>query len=244
MAPAAASEVRRRISVMPESPGLYLKLSVRENLELFANLYGVQASTVNVRIDECLAAVGLADRAAAPAGTLSKGLRQRAALARSPLARPTVLFLDEPTSGMDPEASMQVRELIAGLPEHGTTVFLTTHRLDEAERLCDRVAVLKTRLRSIGPPDELRRQVFSGDLEVRVAAPLADPAALFANVRAISGWEPDTRPGWYVLHTKNPPAAAPEVVRALVASGADVLRVAEVQHSLEDVYLELVETPE
>jgi len=241
MSAADASEVRRRIAVMPENPGLYLKLSVRENLELFADLYGVEQANVADRIGECLAAVGVADRAAAAAGTLSKGLRQRVALARALLGRPSLLFLDEPTSGMDPEASLQVRELIAGLRDQGTTVFLTTHRLAEAERVCDRVAVLKTRLRSIGPPEQLRRQVFSSDLEVRVAAPLPDPSGVFAT-DGISGWEAKAS-GVYVLHTIDPASAAPAVVRSLVAAGADVLRVAEVEHSLEDVYLELVESP-
>jgi ABC-2 type transport system ATP-binding protein len=154
-----------------------------------------------------------------------------------------VLFLDEPTSGLDPEASLMVRELIASLREHGTAIFLTTHRLDEAERLCDRVAVLKTRLRSVGPPAELRRQVFSGALEVRLAEALPDPERVFGPIAGISAWQPGPVPGSYILQAAEPASVAPEVVRALVAAGADVIRVAEVEHSLEDVYLELVESP-
>ena len=115
LSPRQASELRQRISVMPENPGLYLKLSVRENLEFFARLYGIPRSDVGGRIAQCLGAVGLEDRAESLAGTLSKGLRQRAALARTLLPRPAVLFLDEPTSGLDPEASLKVRELIASL---------------------------------------------------------------------------------------------------------------------------------
>jgi ABC-2 type transport system ATP-binding protein len=235
--------VRQRISVMPENPGLYLKLSIRENLEFFARLYGIAHGDVGGRVARCLGAVGLEDRADSLAGTLSKGLRQRAALARALLPGSTVLFLDEPTSGLDPEASLQVRELIASLREGGTAVFLTTHRLDEAERLCDRVAVLKTRLRSVGPPAALRHQVFSGALEVRLAEPLPDPDRVFGPIDGIAGWQPGPVPGSYVLQTAEPAAVAPRVVRALVAAGADVIRVAEVEHSLEDVYLELVESP-
>ena len=238
-----ASDLRQRISVMPENPGLYLKLSVRENLEFFARLYGVARGDVGGRIAQCLGAVGLEDRADSLAGTLSKGLRQRAALARALLPQPAVLFLDEPTSGLDPEASLMVRELIASLRDRGTAIFLTTHRLDEAERLCDRVAVLKTRLRSVGPPAALRRQVFSGALEVRLAQPLPDPERVFGPIARIPAWQPGPGPGSYVLEAAEPAAAAPEVVRALVAAGADVIRVAEVEHSLEDVYLELVESP-
>jgi len=243
LSPQQASELRQRISVMPENPGLYLKLSVRENLEFFARLYGVARGDVAGRIAQCLSAVGLEDRAESLAGTLSKGLRQRAALARTLLPRPAVLFLDEPTSGLDPEASLKVRELIASLREGGTAIFLTTHRLDEAERLCDRVAVLKTRLRSVGPPAELRRQVFSGALEVRLGEAVPDAERVFGPIAGVSGWQPGPVPGSYILQTAEPASVAPEVVRALVAAGADVIRVAEVEHSLEDVYLELVESP-
>ena len=123
------------------------------------------------------AAVNLADRAADRCGSLSKGLRQRVALARALLNDPAVLFLDEPTSGLDPVASREVHELITSLREKGVTIFLTTHRLEEAERLCDRVAILNTTLRMIGRPDELRERLFSRSLQVRLRAPLPDPAA-------------------------------------------------------------------
>src|SRR5438477_10506712 len=116
-----------------------------------------------------LAAVGLADRARDLAGSLSKGLRQRAALARALLNDPAVMFLDEPTSGLDPVAAHEVHGLIAALRDRGVTVFLTTHRLDEAERLCDRVAIMNTSLRTIGRPDELRQTLFTRSLAVTTA---------------------------------------------------------------------------
>src|SRR5205809_3178491 len=102
-----------------------------------------------------------------------------------------------------------VRELIASLREHGTSIFLTTHRLDEAERLCDRVAVLKTRLRSVGPPAELRRQVLSGALEVRLAEPLPAPERVFGPITRVSGWQPGPVPSSYILQTAEPSAVAP-----------------------------------
>ena len=146
--------IRARISIMPESPGLYLRLTVMENLRCFAGLY--ELDDVRGRIERALRAVNLLDRAGDPCGSLSKGLRQRVALARALLNDPAVLFLDEPTSGLDPVATREVHELIASLRERGVTIFLTTHRLEEAERLCDRVAILNTTLRLIGRPDELR----------------------------------------------------------------------------------------
>ena len=142
--------IRSRISIMPESPGLYLRLTVMENLECFAGLY--QLDNARGRIERALRAVNLEDRVSDQCGSLSKGLRQRVALARALLNEPSVLFLDEPTSGLDPVASREVHGLIASLRERGVTIFLTTHRLEEAERLCHRVAILNTTLRMIGRP--------------------------------------------------------------------------------------------
>jgi ABC-2 type transport system ATP-binding protein len=235
-------EIRSRIAIMPESPGLYLRLSVFENLACFADLYEVEDP--GGRIDRALRAVNLADRASEACGTLSKGLRQRVALARALLSDPDVLFLDEPTSGLDPAAARDVHGLIAGLRERGATIFLTTHRLEEAERLCDRVAILNTTLLMVGRPDELRDRMFAKALTVRTLDRLADPEGVFEGVPSVTAWEPDG-PATYVLDVSEPAVAAPAVIRALVAAGADVLSIGESSHSLEDVYLELInEDPE
>ena len=230
-------EIRQRISIMPESPGLYLRLSVRENLECFADLYEVPDPSE--RIDQALRAVNLVERAGDRCGALSKGLRQRVALARALLSDPEVLFLDEPTSGLDPVASREVHELIDGLRKQGVTIFLTTHRLEEAERLCDRVAILNTTLRTIGRPDELRDRLFARTLTVRTLTPLSEPGSLFADLPAVDGWKQDG-PATYVVAMSESEVAAPAVTRALVAAGADVLSISESHHSLEDVYLELI----
>lgn len=230
-------EIRARISIMPESPGLYLRLTVMENLQCFAGLY--ELDDVRGRIERALRAVNLADRASDQCGALSKGLRQRVALARALLNDPAVLFLDEPTSGLDPVATREVHELIASLRERGVTIFLTTHRLEEAERLCHRVAILSTTLRLIGRPDELRQQLFRRSVDVRVRAPLDDPQSIFGALPGVEGWEP-TLSG-YTLAVSDPDAAAPAVARALVNAGADILSIAESRHSLEDVYLKLVD---
>jgi ABC-type Na+ transport system ATPase subunit NatA len=151
---ANAAAIRQRIAIMPEAPGLYRRLTVTENLVFFARLYGLPDR--DKRIKAALDAVGLADRASDPCGTLSKGLRQRAALARTLLNDPAVLFLDEPTSGLDPAAAREVHDLITALKGRGVTVFLTTHRLDEAQRLCDRVAIMSTTLRQRRDPQGTR----------------------------------------------------------------------------------------
>jgi len=238
LTPENGVEIRRRIAVMPEAPGLYLRLSVVENLECFTDLYGVPDPSE--RVGQALEAVSLADRARDTCGSLSKGLRQRVALARALLSDPEVLFLDEPTVGLDPVATREVHALIVGLRERGVTIFLTTHRLEEAERLCDRVAILNTSLRSIGRPNELRAQLFSKALTVRTGAPIPEPGRVFAGLGGVTDWNADG-PSSYILTVTDPAVAAPAVARALVAMGADLVTIAETQHSLEDVYLELVE---
>ncbi len=238
LTPENGSEIRRRIAVMSESPGLYLRLSVLENLECFADLYEV--SDLRDRIQRALQAVNLANRAQDACGTLSKGLRQRVALARALLSDPEVLFFDEPTTGLDPVAAREVHELIDGLRKRGVTIFLTTHRLEEAERLCDRVAILNTTLRTIGRPSELRDELFARSLGVRTLLPLPEPDHIFGDLPSVDGWRQDG-PAAYVLAVSDSTIAAPAVTRALVAAGADVLSIGESQHSLEDVYLQLVD---
>jgi ABC-2 type transport system ATP-binding protein len=231
-------EIRQRIAIMPESPGLYLHLTVLENLECFADLY--EAPDPKERIGRALQAVKLSDRAHDACGTLSKGLRQRVALARALLSDPQVLFLDEPTSGLDPSATRDVHELITALGRSGVTIFLTTHRLEEAERLCDRVAILNTTLRMLGRPADLRDRLFAKTLTVRTVAALPEPGEVFAGLPAVDGWRHDAL-HTYVVTVSDTRVAAPAVTRALVAAGADVLSISESHHSLEDVYLELID---
>jgi len=236
LTPENGARIRRKIAIVPESPGLYQRLSVRENLECFADLY--ETADPAGRITRALTAVNLADRAGDVSGTLSKGLRQRVALARALLADPVVLFLDEPTSGLDPAAAQEVLILIEGLRRDGVTIFLTTHRLEEAERLCDRVAILNTKLLMTGRPAELRDRLFARVVTVRLVSPLADPASVLAGVPGVESWR--FADGEYQLTVSDAAVAAPAVNRALVSAGADVLSLGEFRHTLQDVYLELI----
>jgi ABC-2 type transport system ATP-binding protein len=235
-------EIRQRIAIMPENPGLYRRLTVTENLQLFAGLY--EQRNAAARIGEALEAVNLTARARDLCGGLSKGLLQRVGLARALLNDPAVMFLDEPTSGLDPVATHEVNDLINGLRQRGVTVFLTTHRLEEAERLCDRVAILNTTLRLVGRPDELRERLFSRSLVVETLTPLVAPDDVFNSTDGVENWRPEGTTS-YLLTVANPRNIAPHVTRALVAAGADVVSISESRHSLEDVYLQLIdEDPE
>ena len=155
------------------------------------------------------------------------------------LSDPAVMFLDEPTSGLDPVAAREVHELIIGLRQQGVTIFLTTHRLDEAEKLCDRVAIMNGTLRTVGTPAGLREQLFNKSLVVTTAEPVRDAEQFFARVKGVESWHGEGTAS-YVLSVSEPRTVAPEVARALVNAGADILSIAETQHSLEDVYLELI----
>ena len=230
-------EIRQRIAIMPENPGLYRRLTVTENLQLFAGLY--QQRNAAARIGEALEAVNLTARARDLCGSLSKGLLQRVGLARALLNDPAVMFLDEPTSGLDPVAAHEVNDLINGLRQRGVTVFLTTHRLEEAERLCDRVAILNTTLRMVGRPDELRERLFSRSLVVETLTPLVAPDDVFNSTDGVENWRREGTSS-YVVNVTDPRNIAPHVTRALIAAGADVVSISESRHSLEDVYLQLI----
>ena len=235
-------EIRQHIAIMPENPGLYQRLTVIENLELFAGLY--RQPNPATRIGEALEAVNLTARGHDLCGSLSKGLRQRVGLARALLNDPAVMFLDEPTSGLDPVAAREVHDLINGLRERGVTVFLTTHRLEEAERLCDRVAILNTTLRTVGRPEELRERLFTPSLLVETLTPLVAPNDVFSATNGVESWRSEGASS-YVLTVADPRNIAPHVTRALVAAGADVVSISESRHSLEDIYLQLIdEDPE
>ena len=236
---AHGEEIRRRIAIMPEAPGLYLRLSVAENLAYFAGLY--ELSEPKARIERALRAVNLHDRADDLCRSLSKGLHQRVGLARALLTDPEVLFLDEPTSGLDPTAARDVHDLIEDLRRRGVTIFLTTHRLAEAEKLCDRVGIMNTTLRLIGRPDELRERLFRKSLRIRTREPLADPKGLLSALPGAEQWS-RAEDGAYLLAVADPDVTAPEAARALVAAGADLLSLSPVSHSLEDVYLQLIDT--
>jgi ABC-2 type transport system ATP-binding protein len=149
-------ELHEHIGLLPEAPGFYERLSARRNLEYFAGFYS--NLQVSAQVDKYLKLMGLWERRDGKVGTFSKGMKQRLALARALLHEPKVLFLDEPTAGLDPEAAREVRELILKLREEGRTILLSTHNLVEAEELCDRIAVLRTRMVALDTPEGRRSQ--------------------------------------------------------------------------------------
>jgi ABC-2 type transport system ATP-binding protein len=152
-------KIRRIIGVLPENVGLYDDLSAYKNLDFYGRLYKRTKEQREERIEYFLKMLRLWDKRNLSAGTFSKGMKQKLAIARVLIHDPQVLFLDEPTANLDPEASKTVRDFILELKKEKRTIFLNTHLLDEAERICDRVGVLKTKLLAVGTPEKLRQSL-------------------------------------------------------------------------------------
>ena len=190
------------------------------------------------QVEKYLKMLGLWERRLDAAGTFSKGMKQKLAIARALLHEPRILFLDEPTAALDPEASHLVREFIADLEKDGRTIFLCTHNLDEADRLCDRVGVFKTRLLVLDTPANLRRSVFGRKVVFHLRAADEETAAALRALPFIR--EVKIVENKLVITLDDPERQNPEMIRTLVNAGAEVVFVGELRHSLEDVYLQLV----
>jgi ABC-2 type transport system ATP-binding protein len=223
----AGPELRDRVGVVLQSSGIEGQLTLREVLELYGSAYRTPRP-----IDEVLALVGLADKAHHRIQTLSGGQQRRADLALGILGRPSVLFLDEPTTGFDPAARRGAWELVERLRLDGTTIVLTTHYLDEAEQLADRVVVLAGgRIVADAPPHELTATL--GARLVRFALP-HDPVPLPAGATV--------RDGMVEVSTHTPTQVLHDLTRAALDRGIELERLTVTTPSLEDVYLALLDT--
>ena len=229
-------EIRRKIGLLPEAPGLYDALSAEQNLAFFGAMYDME--NVSVQIQRYLDLLGLWKRRYEPVGTFSKGMRQKLAIARALLHEPEVLFLDEPTSGLDPQASRLVREFIIELKEEGRTIIICTHNLEEADRLCDRVAVISGHLLALDEPGELRRKIFGRKVVFHLTEAKLELVNILEKFEGVS--EIEIVDNKILAAVENPETQNPILIRELVENGAEVQFVGELKRRLEDVYLELM----
>jgi ABC-2 type transport system ATP-binding protein len=234
--------LRAHTGVLTEAAALELRLTARDNLLIYADLFGVPRDKVATRVEELLKFFELSDVQNQRTETFSTGMRQRLALARTLLHNPEVIFLDEPTNGLDPVAAHQVNELIANLAEEkGRTVFLCTHNLVEAQKLCDRVAVMEHgRLVAIGTPADLIQQyVRRLDVDIETAPDQTDAALqLISSASSLTRSLPRRTNGTLTL-TVTGREAIPELLNLLVRKNIRVYHMAAHQPTLEDVYFAL-----
>jgi len=228
--------IRQSVGILTETPGMYDRLSAEKNLVIFGRLYGVKDPLGQAH--KYLKLFGLWERRLDPAGSFSKGMRQKLAIARALLHEPRVLFLDEPTSGLDPEAARLVRDAIEQLRGEGRTIFLTTHNLAEADRLCDRIAIFKTRLVTVDTPANLRQRLYGRQVVFHLRH--LDPAWVEAVRAQPFVKEAQAVDGRLLVRLDDPETHNPVLLRQLLAAGADVQFVGELRRSLEDIYLKLV----
>jgi ABC-2 type transport system ATP-binding protein len=225
------------VGLLTESPGLYDRLSARRNLEYFAEFYsGIEVST---QVEKYLRLMGLWERRENRVGTFSKGMKQRLALARALLHKPQVLFLDEPTAGLDPEAAREVRDMIRKLSLEGGTIFLSTHNLAEAELLCHHIAVIRTRLLALDTPEGLRQRLFSRQVIVQLETLESSIVEAVEKLPFVQTLHRDENQ--LLVELADPERNRPELVKSIVEAGGRVMEVSEKRHSLEEAYLTLVQ---
>jgi len=235
---ADGATLRRYTGVLTETPSLDEKLNAWENLTIYARLYRVPEADIEPRVHALLEAFELDSRATEMVGGYSRGMKQRLALARTLLHDPPLIFLDEPTAGLDPVAARDVQDLITRLSERREhTIFLCTHNLTEAQKLCHRVGIMEQgRLVAVGTPEELARDLWQGvRLEVELDGCDPDAVSLPANARDVS-WDVAARSLSLWIPQRG---AIPDLVASLVGAGCRVYRVAPQEPTLEDVYFAL-----
>ncbi|MCC6905857.1 MAG: ABC transporter ATP-binding protein [Anaerolineae bacterium] len=232
--------VRANVGVLTEGHGLYLRQNGREYLEFFAHLYGLNASQRRTRAEELSSRFGLYEALDRRIGEYSKGMRQKLALVRAMMHNPPVLLLDEPTSAMDPHSARQVRTAIQQLRGDGRAIILTTHNLNEAEELADRIAIIRRgRIIEEGATLDLKTRLLGPPLlELRYTG---EPDGVF---EALSNLVEIDSHGhsWVRYRTASPQAVNPAVLSTAVMHGLKVITLSEVPQPLEDVYLRVVNT--
>jgi ABC-2 type transport system ATP-binding protein len=232
-------QLRHRIGFLTESPGLYEQLTAWQNLLFFARLYGLSEKNAQSQVEKYLKLLECWEDRHKPVGSFSKGMRQKTAIVRALAHEPEVLFLDEPSSGLDPSTARFFRDFVKSLRASGRTIFLTTHNLAEAEDVCDYVAIMKTRLILEGSQSQIRSELSGNMVTIRFTG-------------AAQSWVPVVRTLEFVeevtatdsalrVNLANPQQDTPRLVRTLVEAGAELYAVEPARKTLEEIYLELVD---
>ena len=233
-------QIRAFTGILTESPGLHEKLTARQNLAYYGRLYGLTGARLREAVDRYLGVVEMSEHADRRVGGFSKGMRQKGAIARALLHEPEVIYLDEPTSGLDPSAAKTVRDFIATLRGLGRSIVVCTHNLDEAERLCDRIGIMRGTLLRVDTPAGLRRQGRAATVRVELNGARGPESFIgrLADLEYVNGVQ--AKENTLVVELADPPHETPDLVAELVSAGARITSVVEDAQTLEEAYLALV----
>jgi ABC-2 type transport system ATP-binding protein len=232
-----ALKIRRIIGLVPDNVGLYESLTAYENLDYYGTLYRLTDSQRKENNEYFLKLLGLWEKRNAMVGTFSKGMKQKLTIARALIHDPEIVFMDEPTANLDPEASKAVREFILQLKKENKTIFLNTHNLDEAQRICDRIGILNTRLMAVGTPEELERSIHGRKTVIQLRQ---ISEGILDSLKKLRVRDLIKEGNKLTIDVVNPEEENPDMINAIVAAGGRIETVTVTSSSLEDAYLKLV----
>jgi ABC-2 type transport system ATP-binding protein len=235
--PADSLFIRKMIGLVPDNVGLYADLTAFENLDFYGKLYECPDGQRRANIERFLKMLGLWERKDTRAGSFSKGMQQKLALARALVHEPKILFMDEPTANLDPESAKTVRDFILEVKKQGRTIFLNTHNLDEAQRICDRIGIIKTKLLSIGTPEQLRESLSGPRTEIRLAK--VDENTVSGLKKSIPN-KIEVSGNKLIIDVTDPDKENPAIIAAIASAGGQIREVTQLVATLEDVYLQIV----
>jgi ABC-2 type transport system ATP-binding protein len=230
--------IRKLIGLVPDNVGLYEELSAYENLDYYGKLYECPEAQRKERIEYFLKMLELWDKKDAPVSDFSKGMKQKVAIARALIHDPRLLFFDEPTANLDPESARVVREFILKLKKEGKTIFINTHNLDEAQRICDRIGILKTKLLTVNSPEELEKRVWGSRTAIQVEKM---NNRILAAVKQLKPKSLSVEENRIILTLADPQRENPDFVQAVISAGGRIQYVTELTAGLEETYLKVIE---
>jgi ABC-2 type transport system ATP-binding protein len=230
--------IRKLIGLVPDNIGLYEELTAYENLDYYGKLYECPKGERQNRIEYFLKMLDLWEKRDQPVSQYSKGMKQKVAISRALIHDPKLLFFDEPTANLDPESSRVVRDIILGLKKEGKTIFLNTHNLDEAQRICDRIGILKTTLLAVNTPEQLEKTVWGSKTVIQVEE-VND--RILAAARQLKPQDLSVEENKIVLALADPQKENPDFVQAIVSAGGRIQYVTQLNPGLEETYLKVIE---
>jgi ABC-2 type transport system ATP-binding protein len=230
-------QIRKIIGLVPETVGLYEELSAYENLDFYGKLYECPSQARKKNIEYYLRMMGLWDTRNRPVGDYSKGMKQKVAIARALIHNPQVLFLDEPTANLDPESSRVVRNFILKLKQEGKTIFLNTHNLNEAQKICDRIGIIKTKLLVINTPGQLEKSVWGSKTVIQLEA-VSD--AILETLKNLNPKGVQREGNKLFIEVDSPLEENPDLARAIVMAGGRIQSIVQLNPGLEETYIKVI----